>query len=1184
MGLVYVTLNCRGLRQLYKRRIIFARLRELGVDIVFLQETHVTNFREAKAYIKNLWEGKHYWSFGTNNSCGVGILLAKDLDYVFLRHNYDFEGRTSIVDIKMGENRFRLINVYAPNEKRERKEYIKNLEIYLINQYDYILGGDWNFVENVILDKLGGNANQGTTGRDEILKLKEDFLLKEAFRYKYPNRKEYSWRQPMGPIHCRLDRFYISEHMAHWIQEMKHIYCTVSDHYFTVLKFKDIDNSTGRFGPGYWKHNTTVYDKPEFILELTNLWDTRLSRDPFGDDFWWENCKIEFKKLIIKHSRKISDQKKKQIEELEAAAQTFISLIASSQDINRVEEYTRFLNQVKSELNDLLSDRLQGAMIRARAQILESGEKPTRYFLQMEKKIAKSKLITEVRVGENRFFDSQNIINETRNFWKGIFSKEDIDIDAAKYFLEDAGLPRVPPDLVEHCEGPLSFREAELSLEAMKSGTSPGLDGLGPEFYKKFFFLFGEKFVAMINLCFMNGQLSESQRLLLITLLCKDRVEHYLPINWRPISLINVDAKIVSKSISNRLKKVLPYIINIDQTCSIEGRSISDNIHLLRNVFDYVENKNMRCLWLNFDQFKAYDRIEHRWLMLVLETFGFGPDFLQWVKVLYTNLRASIIVNGHVTSEFEYQRGLRQGCPFSPLLYVLCIEPFSNRVRTNPNIKGIPLPGDVRESKITQYADDNTLTLSDTNSASICIDLFEIYARASGSELNRGKSKGMWLGRFKDRADTPFGIEWISQKKLLGIIFGYGDLKQANWNRIFKSYCLVLQENMCRNTSLYGRALVANSLAVSKIVFVAQHSILPSDFRDRFTTKLFDFIWNRKDNQPRYEPIKRTTLCAQVKDGGINAVFIKLKCDSLLIKHILRLISFSYSDYQPKWTSFAIYWIGFGLREYNESFSSNLIPHCMDFRPEFYENAYRIFKSYVEDFPLTNHNDFSRPVKQIYFDLLSKNVTPPRVTDIRIFPELRDLDFRMLWNSCKLKFLDPELKNMRFKIAHQVLSLYTILQQRNIRVNNINCILCWPDRQTPETFDHFLLECPSITEIWDWIEPKLFGLCNHRLRISREEIMFCQFPRNMPIISRELIIFIVSLAAHSAWIHRHNIRFCGRSSREEHAVLELFKSKLKFRIRTDFYRFDENKFCDYWAKNEILCKTSQDGTRLEFLF
>ena len=789
-----------------------------------------------------------------------------------------------------------------------------------------------------------------------------------------------------------------------------------------------------------------------------------------------------------------------------------------------------------------------------------------------------------MRVDGNQLVDPPSIIREVRGFWKDIFTSDEIDIDAANYFLEDAGLPRVSPDLVEHCEGSLSIREAQDAIETMKNGSAPGSDGLGCEFYKKFFYLFGEKFVAMINLCFLNGQLSESQRLSLITLLCKDRTEHYLPINWRPISLINVDAKIVSKSICNRLKKVLPYIVSIDQTCSVEGRSISDNIHLMRNIFDYVEYKNLGCLWLNFDQFKAYDRIERNWLMKVLEAFGFGQEFLQWVRVIYSNLRSSVIINGHISTEFDFERGLKQGCPLSPLLYVLCIEPFSNRIRSNPNIRGLPLPGDDRESKITQYADDNTMTLIDTNSAKICFDLFEIYARASGSELNRGKTKGIWLGRFRDRADTPFGIEWVPQKKLLGIIFGYGDLKEANWGRIFKSFCLVLQENMCRNTSLYGRALVSNSLAVSKIVFIGQHMVIPNDFCNKFTTKLFDFIWGRRDGQPRYEPIKRATLYAASKNGGINAVSIKLKCEALLIKHILRLIASSYSEYQPKWTAFAIYWLGIGLREYNENFSSNLRPHCIDFRPLFYEKAYNSFQSYVEDFPITSPAHFDRPVKQIYIDLLQNEVVPPRISDIRIFPHLQNLNFRMLWNSCRLKFLDPELKNMRFKIAHQVLSLYTVLQQRNIRVGNINCILCWPVRNIPETFDHFILECPSVTEVWDWIKPKLFGLCNHRLRITREEIMFCQLPQNMPVINRDIIIFVITLVTYSAWMHRHAIRFCGRSSREPHAVLDIFKSKLKFRIRTDFLRFSESQFSEYWAKNEILCKTSDDGSQIEFLF
>ena len=108
-----------------------------------------------------------------------------------------------------------------------------------------------------------------------------------------------------------------------------------------------------------------------------------------------------------------------------------------------------------------------------------------------------------------------------RNFWKETFTSEETNLDesAMDYFLKDTALPRVPPHLVEHCEGLLSSREAKIALDSMKPGKSPGSDGLGCEFYKKFWHLFGNHFVAMINLCFFKGQLTESQRLSLITLL-----------------------------------------------------------------------------------------------------------------------------------------------------------------------------------------------------------------------------------------------------------------------------------------------------------------------------------------------------------------------------------------------------------------------------------------------------------------------------------------------------------------------------------------------------------------------------------------------------------------------------------------------------------------------------------------
>ena len=81
-----------------------------------------------------------------------------------------------------------------------------------------------------------------------------------------------------------------------------------------------------------------------------------------------------------------------------------------------------------------------------------------------------------------------------------------------------------------------------------------------------------------------------------------------------------------------------------------------------------------------------------------------------------------------------------------------------------------------------------------------------------------------------------------------------------------------------------------------------------------------------------------------------------------------------------------------------------------------------------------------------------------------------------------------------------------------------------------------------------------------------------------------ILIYIVTLVMYSAWIHRHAIKYCGRSSREKDAVFEAFKAKLKFRIRADFLRFNQAQFSDYWGRKEILCKVVDDGCRLEFLF
>ena len=167
MALKISSLNINGLRKKFKQDIIFTRFNNLGFDIVFLQETHVINMTEAMKFSK-LWEGKTFWSFGTTKSCGVGILLNKNFCFKLISEARDTDGRLLCLDIDLADSKYRLINVYMPNKPANRRDFINDLEGYLITPREIILGGDFNFVEDIALDKMGGDLNQGNFGAQNM--------------------------------------------------------------------------------------------------------------------------------------------------------------------------------------------------------------------------------------------------------------------------------------------------------------------------------------------------------------------------------------------------------------------------------------------------------------------------------------------------------------------------------------------------------------------------------------------------------------------------------------------------------------------------------------------------------------------------------------------------------------------------------------------------------------------------------------------------------------------------------------------------------------------------------------------------------------------------------------------------------------------------------------------------------
>ena len=198
----------------------------------------------------------------------------------------------------------------------------------------------------------------------------------------------------------------------------------------------------------------------------------------------------------------------------------------------------------------------------------------------------------------------------------------------------------------------------------------------------------------------------------------------------RPISLLNVDYKITTKALANRVKKVLPKIIHNSQTGFLKGRYIGENIRLLFELLEHFEEQNIPGMIFFSDFEKAFDSIDRDSLIKCLRYFNFEGSFINWIKLFYSNAKSCVSNNGHHSEFFPIQRGVRQGCPLSPYLFIIGIELLANQITTKENIKGITLAGS--ELKITCYADDASFILDGTQkSFETLIDVLENFRNVS---------------------------------------------------------------------------------------------------------------------------------------------------------------------------------------------------------------------------------------------------------------------------------------------------------------------------------------------------------------------------------------------------------------------------------------------------------------------
>ena len=239
----------------------------------------------------------------------------------------------------------------------------------------------------------------------------------------------------------------------------------------------------------------------------------------------------------------------------------------------------------------------------------------------------------------------------------------------------------------------------------------------------------------------------------------------------------------------------------------------------MRDILYYCNENNIEGAVLTLDWSKAYDRVDHNFLYESLKKLGFSERSIQIIKLFCSNAKSTVQINGNLTEIFNLDRGIRQGCPLSMILYVLFKEALYSFIKANNSIKGPKLPNN-NVLKILGFADDTNLFLRDNNSIIEAMNVISKFEKATGALLNKNKTKIYGIGAWNNKIEWP--LPWLQSNSSsftsLGIIFSnnYASSVILNWENILSAIEKKIGMIQGTRQTIYQRAVILNCVIYSK--------------------------------------------------------------------------------------------------------------------------------------------------------------------------------------------------------------------------------------------------------------------------------------------------------------------------------------------------------------------------------